>query len=295
MPEGNCLSAVETEFPKRVFDVGICEQHAVTFAAGMATQGFIPVVAIYSTFLQRAFDQIIHDVCLQRLPVVFAIDRAGIVGDDGKTHQGTFDLSYLTMIPNLVVAAPKDENELQHLLYTAVKAGRPMAVRYPRSPGLGVTRDTEFHEIPIGEGEVLKHGEDVVILALGASVAPSLEAAGELASYGIEATVVNARFAKPLDSALINKLAARIKRFVTVEENVLTGGFGSSVAGLLQESGRSDVHVTNMGIPDIFVEHGTQAGLRSKYNLDVKAIVKEVLALFPGSIQELPLRIEHKA
>ena len=170
-----------------------------------------------------------------------------------------------------------------------------MAVRYPRSPGLGVTRDTEFHEIPIGEGEVLKHGEDVVILALGASVAPSLEAAGELASYGIEATVVNARFAKPLDSALINKLAARIKRFVTVEENVLTGGFGSSVARLLQESGCNDVHVTNMGIPDIFVEHGTQTGLRSKYNLDIKAIVKEVLVLFPETIQELPLQIERKA
>ena len=142
MPEGNCLSTFEAEFPKRVFDVGICEQHAVTFAAGMATRGLIPVVAIYSTFLQRAFDQIIHDVCLQNLPVVFAIDRSGIVGDDGKTHQGTFDLSYLTLIPNLVVAAPKDENELQHLLYTAVKSGRPMAVRYPRSPGLGVPLDT---------------------------------------------------------------------------------------------------------------------------------------------------------
>jgi 1-deoxy-D-xylulose-5-phosphate synthase len=294
MPEGNCLSAVETEFPERVFDVGICEQHAVTFAAGMATQGFIPVVAIYSTFLQRAFDQIIHDVCLQRLPVVFAIDRAGIVGDDGKTHQGTFDLSYLTMIPNLVVAAPKDENELQHLLYTAVKAGRPMAVRYPRSPGLGITRDAELHEIPIGEGEVLKHGDDVAILALGASVTPSLEAARELASRGIEATVVNARFAKPLDAALINKLADRIKRFVTVEENVLTGGFGSSVARLLHESNRSDVRITNMGIPDVFVEHGTQAGLRSKYGLDVKAIVKEVLVLFSESIQELSLKIEHK-
>ena len=170
MPEGNCLSAVEAEFPKRVFDVGICEQHAVTFAAGMATQGYIPVVAIYSTFLQRAFDQIIHDVCLQNLPVVFAIDRGGIVGDDGKTHQGTFDISYLTLIPNLVVAAPKDENELQHLLYTAVKSGRPMAVRYPRSPGLGVPLDTILHEIPIGKGEILRYGDDVAILALGASV-----------------------------------------------------------------------------------------------------------------------------
>jgi 1-deoxy-D-xylulose-5-phosphate synthase len=295
MPEGNCLSAVEAEFPRRVFDVGICEQHAVTFAAGMATQGLIPVVAIYSTFLQRAFDQVIHDVCLQNLPVVFAIDRSGIVGDDGKTHQGTFDLSYLTLIPNLVVAAPKDENELQHLLYTAVKAGRPMAVRYPRSPGLGVTLDTTLHEIPIGEAEVLKYGDDVAILALGAAVAPCLEAARELTSCGIESTVVNARFAKPLDAALITTLAARIKKIVTVEENVLTGGFGSSVARLLQESGHSDIQVKSLGVPDIFVEHGTQAGLRSKYGLDAKGIAGEILALFPKSAPEIPFKVKGKA
>jgi 1-deoxy-D-xylulose-5-phosphate synthase len=295
MPEGNCLSIFEAEFPKRVFDVGICEQHAVTFAAGMATQGLIPVVAIYSTFLQRAFDQIIHDVCLQNLPVVFAIDRSGIVGDDGKTHQGTFDISYLTLIPQLVVAAPKDENELQHLLYTAVKSGRPIAVRYPRSPGLGVPLDAVLREIPIGEAEVVRYGEDVAILALGAAVAPSLEAARELASRGIEATVVNARFAKPLDAALITKLAARIKKIVTVEENVLSGGFGSSVARLLHESGRSEVQVKSLGIPDIFVEHGTQAGLRSKYGLDAGGIVKEVLALFSKSAPDLPLKFEDKA
>ncbi len=295
MPEGNCLSIFEAEFPKRVFDVGICEQHAVTFAAGMATQGLIPVVAIYSTFLQRAFDQVIHDVCLQNLPVVFAIDRSGIVGDDGKTHQGTFDISYLTLIPQLVVAAPKDENELQHLLYTAVKAGRPIAVRYPRSPGLGVPMDATLHEIPIGQGEVVRYGEDVVILALGAAVAPSLEAARELASQRIEATVVNARFAKPLDAALITKLAASIKKIVTVEENVLSGGFGSSVARLLQESGHSDVQVKSLGIPDIFVEHGTQAGLRSKYGLDAGGIVKEVLTLCPKSAPDSTLKIENKA
>jgi 1-deoxy-D-xylulose-5-phosphate synthase len=283
MPEGNCLAPVEAEFPKRVFDVGICEQHAVTFAAGMATQGLIPVVAIYSTFLQRAFDQIIHDVCLQNLPVVFAIDRAGIVGDDGKTHQGTFDLSYLTPIPNLVVAAPKDENELQHLLYTAVKSGKPFAVRYPRSPGMGVPLDAELHEIPVGEGEVLRGGEDVAILALGAAVAPSLEAAEELASRGISATVINARFAKPLDVSLIKRIAAKTKRIITVEENVLSGGFGSSVARLLQESGRDNVLVKSIGVPDVFVEHGTQKILRSKYGLDAKGIVAEVLALFPGS------------
>ncbi|HUT67529.1 MAG TPA: 1-deoxy-D-xylulose-5-phosphate synthase [Dehalococcoidales bacterium] len=294
MPEGNCLSIVEAEFPKRVFDVGICEQHAVTFAAGMATQGFIPVVAIYSTFLQRAFDQIIHDVCLQDLPVVFAIDRGGIVGDDGKTHQGTFDISYLTLIPNLVVAAPKDENELQHLLYTAVKSGRPMAVRYPRSAGLGVPLDAELREIPLGEGEVLRYGEDVAILALGSSVAPSLEAASKLAAKGIEATVVNARFAKPLDASLINDLSGRIRRIVTVEENVLNGGFGSSVNKLLQESGRCNVQVKNIGIPDEFVEHGSQAVLRSKYGLDAEGIARQVLKLFPDSFKDLSLGVDGK-
>jgi len=279
MPEGNCLSIVEAEFPQRVFDVGICEQHAVTFAAGLTTQGFIPIVAIYSTFLQRAFDQIIHDVCLQDLPVVFAIDRGGIVGDDGKTHQGTFDISYLTLIPNLIVSAPKDENELQHLLYTAVEAGHPMAIRYPRDSGLGVPLDTELHLIPIGKGEVLRHGEDVAILAIGATVAPALEAAQELASHGVEATVVNARFAKPLDSELIIDLTNRIKRIVTVEENAVTGGFGSGVADLLQKSGRCDVQVKSIGIPDEFTEQGTQAILRSKYGLDAKGIAQQVLTL----------------
>jgi 1-deoxy-D-xylulose-5-phosphate synthase len=285
MPEGNCLSVVEAEFPQRVFDVGICEQHAVTFAGGMATQGYLPVVAIYSTFLQRAFDQVIHDICLQNLPVVFAIDRGGIVGDDGKTHQGTFDISYLTMVPQLVVAAPKDENELQHLLYTAIKLGRPMAVRYPRCPGLGVALDNELHELPVGKGEVLTYGEDTVILALGTSVAPSLEAAAELSAKGIKTTVVNVRFAKPLDTELINDLASHIKRFVTVEENVLTGGLGSSVAKLLQESGYHDVAVKNIGIPDEFIEHGTQAILRSKYNLDAQGIAQKVREMFTESIE----------
>jgi len=282
MPEGNCLSIVEREFPQRVFDVGICEQHAVTFAAGLATQDFIPIVAIYSTFLQRTVDQVIHDVCLQDLPVIFAIDRSGIVGDDGKTHQGTFDISYLTLIPNLIVAAPKDENELQHLLYTAVKSSHPIAIRYPRSPGLGVELDTELHTIPIGKGEILRHGEDVAILAIGATVAPALEAAQELASKGIEATVVNARFAKPLDAELITSLAGYINRIVTVEENVLSGGFGSGVINLLQKSAMSDIQVKSIGIPDEFVEQGTQAMLRSKYNLDAKGIAQQVLTLFPN-------------
>jgi len=296
MPEGNCLSIFEAEFPQRMFDVGICEQHAVTFAAGLATQGFIPIVAIYSTFLQRAFDQIIHDVCLQDLPMVFAIDRGGIVGDDGKTHQGTFDISYLTLIPNLVVSAPKDENELQHLLYTAVKSHHPMAVRYPRNTGLGVELDTELHEIPIGKGEIIRYGEDVAILAIGAMVAPALEAALELASNGIEATVVNARFAKPLDSELITGLANSIKRIVTVEENAIIGGFGNSVTDLLQKSGRSDaVQVKSLGIPDEFVEQGAQTILRAKYSLDAKGIAQQVLASFPDLAAKSLLTVKGKA
>jgi len=295
MPEGNCLSIVEAEFPQRMFDVGICEQHAVTFAAGLATQGFIPIVAIYSTFLQRAFDQIIHDVCLQDLPVVFAIDRGGLVSDDGKTHQGTFDISYLTLIPNLIVSAPKDENELQHLLYTAVKSHHPMAIRYPRSTGVGVELDTELHEIPIGKGEIIRYGEDVAILAIGAMVAPALEAALELASNGIEATVVNARFAKPLDSELIIGLTNSIKRIVTVEENVVIGGFGNSVVDLLRKSGRSAVQVKSIGIPDEFVEQGTQAILRTKYNLDANGIARQVLASFPDLAAKSLLTVKDKA
>jgi len=281
MPEGNCLSTVAAEFPERVFDVGICEQHAVTFAAGLATQGFIPVVAIYSTFLQRSFDQIIHDVCLQKLPVVFAIDRGGIVGDDGKTHQGTFDFSYLALIPDLIVAAPGDENELQHLLYTAVNSGKAMAVRYPRGSGPGVTLDARLRNIPIGTGEILREGRDVTILGIGSTVTAALDAAEELSGLGIEAAVVNARFIKPLDSRLILRMARQTGRVVTVEENTLKGGFGSQVAQLLHEEGAGDVALVSIGIPDEFVEHGTQAALRAQYGLDAPGIVRRALALFP--------------
>ncbi|MFH1031512.1 MAG: 1-deoxy-D-xylulose-5-phosphate synthase [Chloroflexota bacterium] len=282
MPEGNCLSTIQAELPQRVFDVGISEEHAVTFAAGLATQGYIPIVAIYSTFLQRAFDQIIHDVCLQDLPVIFAIDRSGIVGDDGKTHQGTFDLSYLTLVPNLIVSAPKDENELQQLLHTAVKAGHPMAIRYPRSAGLGVKLVNKPEAITIGKGEILRQGEDVAIMAIGTLVAPCLEAADNLSSKGIEATVVNARFAKPLDSQLILGIASRIKRLVTVEENTLTGGFGTGVIHLLQKSGINDIAVKSLGLPDQFIEHGPPSLLRSKYGLDANGVTNQVLSLFPS-------------
>jgi 1-deoxy-D-xylulose-5-phosphate synthase len=284
MPEGNCLSVVEAEFPQRVFDVGICEQHAVTFAAGLAARGFKPIVAIYSTFLQRAFDQLIHDVCLQDLPVTFAIDRSGIVGDDGKTHQGAFDISYLMPVPNLIIAAPMDENELQHLLYTAVRAEHPMAIRYPRGPGVGVELDAELHQLPIGKGEILRQGQDVAILSIGATVAPALEAARKLAGESIEATVVNARFAKPLDAELIIELAGSIKRLVTVEENAVSGGFGDGVIELLQRAGISDIRVKTIGIPDKFVEQGSQAQLRAKYGLDAEGIARKALELFPQPV-----------
>jgi 1-deoxy-D-xylulose-5-phosphate synthase len=282
MPEGNCLNILQQEFPKRVFDVGICEQHAVTFAAGLATQGYLPVLAIYSTFLQRSFDQIIHDVCLQELPMVFAIDRGGIVGDDGKTHQGIFDLSYLSLIPNMIVAAPKDENELQHMLYTAVKSGKIMAIRYPRSQGLGVNMDVEFRELPIGKGEILRQGNDIAILAIGSMVAPALEAAEKLALQGVEATVVNARFVKPIDAELIVDLATRIKRIVTVEENTIPGGFGNYVNDAVRQADLRDVIIRNVGLPDVFIEHGGQDFLRSKYGLDAAGIIGKVLEIVPA-------------
>lgn len=281
MPEGNSLNGVQSELPNRVFDVGICEQHAVTFAAGLATQGYIPIVAIYSTFLQRSFDQIIHDVCLQELPVVFAVDRGGIVGDDGKTHQGAFDLSYLTLIPNLIVASPKDENELQHLLFTATKVGKPMAIRYPRSAGLGVQLDRELHLVEIGKGEILRHGVDIGIVAIGATVAPALEAAHQLGQNGIQSTVVNARFAKPLDTDLILDIASQTKRLLTVEENTLQGGFGSHVTDLIRQANLNDVAIKSLGLPDKFIEHGNQSLLRSKYRLDVSGIIEEVQTFFP--------------
>jgi len=281
MPEGNSLSVVQKEFPNRVFDVGICEQHAVTFAAGLATQGYLPIVAIYSTFLQRSFDQIIHDVCLQDLPVVFAIDRGGIVGDDGKTHQGAFDLSYLSLIPNLIVASPKDENELQHLLYTATKIGKPMAVRYPRSAGVGVSLDATFHKIPIGKAEIIRHGTDIGIIAIGSMVAPAEEAAHELHLQGVHATVVNARYVKPIDADMILEIVRQTHHILTIEENTLSGGFGSYVTDIIEQAGINNVTIKSLGLPDKFIEHGTQNFLRSKYSLDSKGIVKKVLSILP--------------
>ncbi len=281
MPEGTGLNIVAREFPERVFDVGLCEQHAVTFAAGLATQGFIPFVAIYSTFLQRAFDQVVHDVCIQNLPVIFAIDRAGIVGEDGKTHQGTFDLSYLGLLPNMVIASPKDENELQHLLYTAMMANRPMAIRYPKGSGLGVHLDEGLHGLPIGRGEVLREGGDVALIAIGSTVAPSLEAAQRLSGEGVESTVINARFAKPLDSTPILEAAGRTGRVVTIEEGSLWGGFGTSVLALLEGSSQHGVRITRIGLPDEFIEHGQRSLLQKKYRIDAEGIAERVIESFP--------------
>jgi 1-deoxy-D-xylulose-5-phosphate synthase len=254
--------------------VGIAEQHGITFAAGLAAEGFIPVVAIYSTFMQRAYDQILHDVCLQNLPVVLALDRGGIVGADGSTHQGLFDFSFLRHIPNLVVMAPKDENELQHMLKTAISCGRPASLRYPRGDGWCGFLDEETKEIPLGKAEVLRQGRDLVILAIGSTVKAALEAASRLQQQGIDSTVVNARFVKPLDGDLIGSLAAGCRRLITVEENVLQGGFGSAVLELLEERGLTEVQVRRLGIPDVFVEHGPQDFLRQKYGIDAEGIVR---------------------
>ncbi len=277
MAEGNCLSPLARQFPQRIYDVGISEQHAVTLAAGLATQGFIPIVAIYSTFLQRAFDQVVHDVCLPDLPVVFALDRSGIVGEDGKTHQGIFDLSYLSLMPNMAVCAPGDENELQHLLYTALDAGHPVAVRYPRGKGVGVPLDSELLKLPIGRGRIIREGGDVAILAVGSAVEPSLRAAELLAAGGVEARVVNARFVKPLDEQLVLESATLTGRLITVEENVLSGGFGAAVLELLERNGVRDVKVRRLGLPDEFVPHGRQELLRSLYRLDAAGIARDCL------------------
>lgn len=276
MPDGTGLRQFAERFPHRFFDVGIAEEHAVTFSAGMAAQGMRPVVAIYSTFLQRAYDQVLHDVCLPNLPVVFAIDRAGLVGQDGPTHHGVFDLSFLRHMPNMIVMAPKDENELQHMLKTALQHNGPVAVRYPRGGGLGVPLSDEWRQLPLGCGEVLREGNDVLVLAIGTMVAPSLTAAEILAAMGIQATVVNARFLKPLDAELICRLAARTPKVVTVEENVLMGGFGSAITELFTRKGMYKVRTLSLGIPDRFIEHGDTRLLLKDLGLDGEHIAETI-------------------
>ena len=273
MPEGTGLSPFAQAYPERFFDVGIAEQHAVTFAAGLATEGFRPVVAIYSTFLQRAYDQILHDVCIDRLRVVFAVDRGGIVGEDGPTHQGLFDLSYLRSLPNMVVMAPKDENELRQMMATALQHDGPVAFRYPRGTAVGVALESPVAALPVGRAEILKDGDDVAILALGRCVSEGLEAHARLAERGVRAMVVNCRFVKPIDVDLIAGVARRVPRLITVEENVRQGGFGSAVLEALNDQGITHVAVERLGVPDLFVEHGSPGVLRAKYGLDADGIV----------------------
>jgi len=284
MTEGTGLGEFVNTFPKRFYDVGIAEPHAVTFAAGLATQGLKPVVAIYSTFLQRAYDEIIHDVCLQNLPVVFAIDRGGIVGDDGPTHNGTFDLSYLRHIPNLTVMAPKDGYELKCMLKTAISIDSPSAIRYPRGAVANSDEHEELATIPVGKAELLKAGDDILIIAIGSTVIPAINASELLADVGINASVVNARFVKPLDTDLISRLAGNMKYILTVEENAVSGGFGSAVLEYLSQSGIQGLQIKLLGIPDKFIEQGPQALIRKKLGLDAEGIAKEALAFIKSPV-----------
>ncbi|HBI14336.1 MAG TPA: 1-deoxy-D-xylulose-5-phosphate synthase [Desulfobulbaceae bacterium] len=276
MTAGTGLIPFSQEFPERFFDVGIAEQHAVTFAAGQALEGLRPVVAIYSTFMQRALDQVIHDVCLPNLPVIFALDRGGVVGDDGPTHHGVFDLSFLRFIPNMVVMAPKDENELQHMLNTAVRQNSPAAIRYPRGAGEGIALDLNLQRLVIGKGEVLREGGDVLILPAGNRVYPALAAAEGLQKLGIEAAVINPRFIKPLDNELISIWAEKTGRVVTVEDNVKKGGFGSAVLQMLSEM-HLRVPVRLLGYGNTFLEHAPQNILWKNNGLDTSGIIKATL------------------
>jgi 1-deoxy-D-xylulose-5-phosphate synthase len=279
MPDGTGLVPFSRQFPKRFFDVGIAEQHAVTFAAGLATQGFRPVFAVYSSFLQRAYDLVFHDVCLQNLPVVFALDRAGVVGNDGPTHHGSLDVSLLRHLPNMTVMAPRDENELQHMLATALGMQGPVALRYPRGNGVGVALDQIIAPLPVGRAEVLREGKDGAVLALGSMVHPALEAALQLErDGGPSLAVVNARFVKPLDEELIQRLACTYGRLITLEENALQGGFGSAVLELLEEKGIRGTQVLRLGYPDAQIPQGDQGDLRAMLGLDPAGLVSSMEA-----------------
>ena len=273
MPDGTGLDRFGEQHPERVYDVGISEQHAVTFAAGLATEGLRPVCAIYSSFLQRAFDQIVHDVALQGLPVIFALDRAGLVGADGPTHHGALDLSYLRVIPGMVIAAPRDENQLQHLLATALSGDAPFALRFPRGAALGVELDAEARALPVGRGECLREGNDIALVALGKAVYEAQRAAEELAAQGISAAVVDARFAKPLDAELIERVALHTGAVLSVEDHAVTGGFGSAVRELLGERAPA-VRVRCLGLPDRFIEHGETGDQWQQAGIDADSIVQ---------------------
>ena len=288
MAEGTGLKKMHQRFPERYFDVGIAEQHAVTFAAGMAVADLKPVVAIYSTFMQRAFDQVIHDVCMQDLHVVFAMDRAGIVGEDGPTQHGVFDIAFMRLIPNMKVMAPKDENELRHMLYTALYMDGPVSLRYPRGKGVGVSLDSELHKLEIGKAELLSPAtlelaeqQDCAILAYGSTVVQAELAAQELAEEGINVAVVNARWAKPLDEEMIVRLAKGIRRLVTIEDHVLAGGFGSAVLELLARQGLHNIDIRLIGCPDKPIEHGAPSILKELHGLSsshIKEVVHEMFS-----------------
>lgn len=285
MCEGTGLTAFEKEFPDRLYDVGIAEQHAVTFAAGLAAQGMKPVVAMYATFLQRAYDQVVHDVATQNLPVTFCIDRGGLVAEDGTTHHGAFDYAYLRHVPNMVVMAPKDENELQHMVKTCLEFNGPISVRYPRGVSLGMKMDPTPQALPIGKGELLKPGTDVAIFAIGVSVWQAVEAAERLSKEGISTAVVNGRFVKPLDQELIVDVAKQARYVLTVEEGCRIGGFGSAVLETLSDAGVTDVKTKVLGLPDWYIEQGPQDLLRERYGLTAEGIyqsVKELIGKAPA-------------
>jgi len=286
MPDGTGLDIFQKEMPHRFFDVGIAEEHAVTFAAGMATQGIIPVVAIYSTFLQRAFDQMIHDVALQKLHVVFVLDRAGLVGADGPTHHGAFDLTYLRLIPNMVIMAPKDESELRDMLFTAVNYEKgPIAIRYPRGSALGVPVKDGFTEIPIGKAERLANGQDVALLAVGNMVEYSKKASEKLLADGIHCEIINMRFIKPIDTDTLQDVVTRFEKIVTLEESTIIGGFGAGVLEYL--SGRNLKNdVLRIGLPDKFVDHGTQEELHKQIGIDPDGIVEKIKIFLSKKISQ---------
>ena len=289
MESGTGLKKLRQRFPERFFDVGIAEQHAVTFAGGLAVGGMCPVVAIYSTFLQRAFDQIVHDICVQNLHIVFALDRAGIVGEDGQTQHGVFDIAYMRILPNMKVMAPKDEEELRHMLYTAIHMDGPVALRYPRGKALGVVLSNDLHMLEIGKAELLSPGTledaeqmDTVVLAYGSTVAQAQLAAEELVEEGLRVAVVNARWVKPLDKEMILRLARKVGRLVTIEDHMVAGGFGSAILELLEYHGVRNVNVRVIGLPDKFVEHGASTILKELYGLSsahIKEVVRDQLGI----------------
>jgi 1-deoxy-D-xylulose-5-phosphate synthase len=278
---GSGMNEFAQRFPDRCFDVGIAEQHAATFAAGLATQGLKPVLAIYSTFLQRGYDQLIHDIARQQLNVILAVDRAGFVGADGETHQGVYDIAFMRCIPHMVVMMPKDENEFQHMLYTAYRHDGPIAVRFPRGTGLGVEMDAELKEIPMGQAEVMREGRDVALLAFGTMVPLAMQAADQLAREGIRAKVVNARFAKPLDTQLLDQLHQDGMPIVTIEEGSAIGGFGSAVLEYYAEQEAHNASVKTLGVPDYFVEHGDVDNQRKEVGLTVENIASTAYAMVP--------------